>query len=98
MQNQLQLDICENFIVPVPDFILVVSSFTGINNKNNFLRRSHKVALMGGVNGAQMPLLIMIVSLLASKNIFRKLCSVYIIHFGCFRENKTYFSFNSACL
>ena len=35
--------------------------------KKKNLRRSHKVALVGGVNSAHMPLLIMIVSLFTSK-------------------------------
>ena len=52
--------------MPLPDFILVVRSYTENRQKKN-LRGSHKVALVGGVNSTQMPLLIMIVSLLTSK-------------------------------
>ena len=39
----------------------------GNRQKKKNLRRSHKVALVGGVNSAHMPLLIMIVSLFTSK-------------------------------
>ena len=52
--------------MPLPNFSLVMRSYSGSRQKY-FLRRSHKVALVGGVNSAQMPLLIMIVSCLTLK-------------------------------
>lgn len=82
--------------MPLPNFILVVRSALEIDKKY-FLRRSHKVTLVGGVNRGLIAFSNYDCLVVALKTISRKLFGVYIFHFGCFRVNKTYFSLNSAC-
>ena len=61
-----------------------------------FFRRSHKVALVGGVTSALMPLLLTTFFNVNLKTIFRNMFDVYIFKLGC--NNKTYLIFNSAFL